>query len=446
MKRSILYCIVLVVAGGCSIPNVNPDPTAVIRAPYDPTIAVKEVTWNEGRVKEDPKGAIGWSQLSSAYLNVARQTDDNTYAVKAEDAARKSLSIRRSNNTNAAVRLAKAILEQHRFSDSLASDEDALKINPNDPGAQELHAEILTELGRYDDAWSDYKKYSLDNTGLNGLSLKARLLEVDGKTDDAAILMKEAASEADHNWDMPREAAAWFHLKYGTVLWDEGKIDGAEQQFKIAIDTNPHDFKSMGSLARIEAAKGNLSEAKDWGRQSLAIIPSVEVASLMEDIASSENNSEDVAKYQTMVDEVSHPDMYKFLRDPSAMPTKMKPHTHDRLYAVYCADHKKNLPDALAAAKKDLAARQDIYAFDTIAWVLHQMGRDTEAKPWTVKAMSRGTQDAKMFFHAGMIDAGLGNNALARQELSRTMAINPLFQFGLDDQARDKLQKLGGAA
>jgi len=41
-------------------------------------------------------------------------------------------------------------------------------------------------------------------------------------------------------------------------------------------------------------------------------------------------------------------EMYRFLETGQASP-EAKPHTHDRLYAMYCADHKKKLPDARRA-------------------------------------------------------------------------------------------------
>lgn len=446
MKKLLTLGILIVAAIGCAPRSVNPDTTALARPAYDPTLAAKDVEWNEGRVQRDPKGAIAWSQLSASYLNLARQTHDNSLALKAEDAARKSLAIRTTNNANAAVRLAKSILEQHRFQDALIADEQAMKIDPKDSGAHELHAEILAEVGRYDEAWGDYKKFNLSGTGLNGLSLRARLLEIDGKPDEAEVFLQEAVREADHDWDMSREANAWFHLKLGSLLWNEGKIEDAATQFRIAVDTNPRDFKSMGGLAKVEVAKGNLDAAKEWAEKSAAVVPSVEVAALLEDLAIREDDSERAAKYATMVDEISHPDVYNFLRDPSKAPTgATKAHTHDRLYAVYCADHQKSLPDALVAAQKDLKSRQDIYAYDTLAWVLHQMGRDQEAKPAMEKALARGTLDAKMFYHAGMIDAALGNSDLARKQLSRALKINPQFQFGHAEIARKTLDQLGGA-
>ncbi len=427
---------------GCA-PSIRLESAAVDRAPYDPALTQKEVQWNEGRVQRDPKGAIAWSQLSAAYLTLARQNDDNTYALKAEAAARKSLDLRKRNNSNAAIRLAKAILEQHRFSDALHACDDALMIDPFDTGARELHCEILVELGRYDDAWKEFAKYGLSNTGLNGCVLKARMLEIDGRTDIAQAYLQNAVQKADSNWDMSREANSWFHFKYGSLLANVGKVGDARDQFQIAIDTNPGDFKSMGALAKLNACAADLKNAKDWAEKSIAICPSVEVASLLEDIAHSNGDSDASARYATLVDKISHPEMYRFLETGQAQTTS-KPHTHDRLYAMYCADHRKNLPDALIAAQKDLKSRQDIYAYDTMAWVLHQMGRDKDALPYAKKALVRGTRDARMLYHAGLIDAALGRSQDARELLSQAVSINPNFQFGQQEVASNTLKQLGG--
>jgi tetratricopeptide (TPR) repeat protein len=441
MKKFLFALIVC--AAGCGFQGIKPDSNAVARSPFNPNAAIEEVQWNEERILRDPKGAIGWSQLSASYLNIARQTDDNFYARKAEEVARKSLSLRTANNANAAVRLAKSILEQHRFEDALAATDQALKIDPSDISALVLRAEILAEVGRYDDAWKLFEKHKLARAGPGALVLKARLLEINGKAEDAEVHLRTAVKVADEDWDMPRESAAWYHLKFGNLLWNEGKIAEANNQYEIAIELNPRDFKSLCGLARVAAANGNLDDAKVWGARSLAIAPVVEVASLLEDIALSEDDKENATKYATTVDKISHPEFYGFLTDPNNQQAE-KAHTHDRLFALYCADHKENLSDALIATKKDLELRQDIYAYDTLAWVLHRMGRDKEALTFMNKALARGTRDAKMLYHSGMIRAALGDDMGATKHLQAALAINPNFQFGHADRARKVLAKMGG--
>ena len=45
-----------------------------------------------------------------------------------------------------------ALLQQHRFGDALTADEQALPLWGPEPALNQLHADILIELGRYDEA------------------------------------------------------------------------------------------------------------------------------------------------------------------------------------------------------------------------------------------------------------------------------------------------------
>lgn len=389
---------------------------------FDPEFAQHDLDFNLARVAKDPGGAIGWSQLSAAYLKMSRQHDDNAMAIKAEEAARKSLALRRSNNVNAAMRLAQSILEQHRFTEALAATEDAMRIAPEDNSPHQLHAEILSELGRYDEAWAEVNKFDLKDS--SGKALRAKLLLVGGKPEEALKLLKENAQQAEANWDMAPDAKAWFFNKYGMALWEHGHAEEALSEFQAATETNPLDFKSLAAMARIQAARGNLDEAQKLAEQSVAITPTVDAASLLEDLANARSDSQASNKYRTLVDKVSHPDLYAFLQNPGASTPASKPHTHDRLYAVYLADHKRNMDDALAAAKADIAVRKDIYAYDTMAWVLHQAGKDAEAKPFIEKALALGSQEPKLLYHAGLIHQALGNEA-GPNELAKAKQANP---------------------
>lgn len=54
-------------------------------------------------------------------------------------------------------------------------------------------------------------------------------------------------------------------------------------------------------------------------------------------------------------------------------------------------------------------------------------------------AMRLGTKDAKLYFHAGMIEWRLGQVDLARQNLNQALAINPYFDLTYPDVARKTL-------
>jgi len=67
-----------------------------------------------------------------------------------------------------------------------------------------------------------------------------------------------------------------------------------------------------------------------------------------------------------------------------------------------------------------MTVRHDVYAWDTLAWVCFQKGLLREADAAIQKAMARGTQDARLFYHAGRIAEAMGDHAQAATFCSGT--------------------------
>jgi tetratricopeptide (TPR) repeat protein len=86
--------------------------------------------------------------------------------------------------------------------------------------------------------------------------------------------------------------------------------------------------------------------------------------------------------------------------------------------------------------------RQDIYAYDVLAWALLKNGRPEQARAAIEQALRLGTRDAKLFFHAGMIYARLGERDKARQFLRRALATNPHFHVLHSEVAERTLEDL----
>src|SRR5262249_31014193 len=101
------------------------------------------------------------------------------------------------------------------------------------------------------------------------------------------------------------------------------------------------------------------------------------------------------------------------------------PRIYDRHWALFCADAERSLDEALALARKDLELRRDVHAYDTLAWVCCKKGLLAEADQAIRQALARGTQDASLFYHAGMIARALGDGARAESFFERSRAANP---------------------
>jgi len=71
--------------------------------------------------------------------------------------------------------------------------------------------------------------------------------------------------------------------------------------------------------------------------------------------------------------------------------------------------------------------RRDIYGADAVAWTALKAGKLAEAQAAIKEALRLGTQDAKLFYHAGMIARAAGNRASARAYLQQALRLNPQF-------------------
>ena len=82
---------------------------------------------------------------------------------------------------------------------------------------------------------------------------------------------------------------------------------------------------------------------------------------------------------------------------------------------------------ALPISRKDLELRQDLHAYDTLAWVCFKKDLQKEAKAAMEKALAQGTAEAPLLYHAGMIARAGGDQRLANGYFARARAINPAF-------------------
>jgi len=415
----------------------------VVHLPFDSHVIDLQISNEEHAVQRDPYGALGWSMLCSTYMNRSRESDDLATAVKAEAAAKRSLELRIMGNVGAWNKLVQALLQEHRFKDALSQCEAAERAGINSDDTTVLHSECLIEVGRYDDAGLIISKNprAFDNPA--GKSVVARMLDISGKPDQAIKLMRQATSEIDLNGGMPSDAIAWFHTRLAIQLAKAGQHVASRQEFETALKMYPRDYKAMAGLARLSVQDGEWQQAVDWGLRSDAVAQLPDVRALVGDA------------YEMLGEMTKAEEQYQRVAALVGRPSGMNDGLHelnpaagthghrlDRLYAVYCADHNRDLDGAYAAAVRDFDARHDIYAYDTLAWVCFKKGDVSEAQKGIDKALERGTRDPMLWYHAGEIYAGIGETDKASQYLKGALAIDPQFDGIAAKRAANTLQAL----
>jgi tetratricopeptide (TPR) repeat protein len=114
----------------------------------------------------------------------------------------------------------------------------------------------------------------------------------------------------------------------------------------------------------------------------------------------------------------------------------------NRELAMFYADREIKLGEAVDLARHELDVRHDVYTYDTLAWALCRNRRYKEAAAAMDKALRLKTEDALLFFHAGMIYRGLGKESEAEAFLERALKTNPHFHIFYASQAAHTLETM----
>jgi tetratricopeptide (TPR) repeat protein len=101
--------------------------------------------------------------------------------------------------------------------------------------------------------------------------------------------------------------------------------------------------------------------------------------------------------------------------------------TDRRTLALYLATMGQESETAVQLAEAELASRTDVLTLDALAWALYAAGRGQEARHMSQRAATVGTQDARLFYHAGVIAAAVGKYDEARDWCARAEAIGQML-------------------
>ncbi|MHB1286986.1 MAG: tetratricopeptide repeat protein [Leptospirales bacterium] len=113
--------------------------------------------------------------------------------------------------------------------------------------------------------------------------------------------------------------------------------------------------------------------------------------------------------------------------------------------AYYLANNTKDLPKALAYAKKANKLNSQPYIQDTVGYILFQMGDYSKAEPHFKVAYDAKFRDPKFLYHMGMNEWKLGKNDQASDHLRESIVSGKLSPEELE-QAHKALRKLSAGA
>jgi len=389
----------------------------------------ESIRFFQAQLARDPEYYVNYNRLAGAYALKARETGDISYYDLAEKAIRKSLELESQHEEAATAygQLGAIQFAEHRFSEAASSTERALKL-ANDPAAMALAGDAQLEMGEYAKAESFFAKLSAPNDGRPHkgreyltTTRQASLTWIHGDVERSISLMKRACALAEEV-HLPAENMAWTHFMLGEQLFQSGNLSAAEKEMSAALLAFPAYHRALAGMGQVRAGQHRFTEAADFYKRAIAVIPLPTYAGALGDIYRREKKEAQAEKQYALVE---------YIGQLGALNKQV----YNRELALFFADHDRHLAEALALAQKELELRHDVYTWDALAWALLKNNRAQEAQEAMQKALATGTRDPLLFFHAAAIERKLGQPGAA-DFAQKALAVNPEFHVLYADQAR----------
>lgn len=387
------------------------------------TSADPEIAKAQMLIEEMADSPVGYNRLATLYIKKARETGDFSLNGKAENAIDEALKIKADD---AVARKLKASLQLtfHRFDAALELGKGLEKDFPKDAFVLGVLTDANVELGNYEAAF-DYGQKMIDtkpNTA--SYARAAHLRSLDGDHAGAVELFKLAARSADPT---DKETQSWCLVQLADELWKNGKYAEAEKIYDEALFNFPNYYLALAGKGRVRAAQGDFENAIKILTDANNRVPNVETAILLGDIYTKQGNAEQAKQQYDLVEVIEQ---------------KIGVNDDQKRLAMLWADQNIKLDEALAIAKREHEMRKDIFTADTLAWILYKKGNFAEAKKASAEAMRLKSNDARILFHAGMIEKELGNKTEAVKLLKKVLETNPKFDILQAEIAQKTLQEL----
>ncbi len=434
-----LFFICAIVFGVHMLPDFTPQLQAVTPTVVSPrsTPAAMELltqTWlrqipadvqiqaAQALLQEMPDEPGGYNKLGAAYIRKARETGDFGFNAKAETALNYSLKLA-PDNYDALKLQATLLLTYHKFSEALAVARHTQQLYPRTPETYGAMTDALVELGDYEGAIAAVRTMLNLRPDASAYARVSYLRALHGDTAGSIAAMRVAAQTVS-----PRdlESVAWYRTHLGTELMNAGLLAEGEHEVDKALHAFPNYHLALAAKARARLASGDKNGAVEFYKRAQERVPLPDTAIALGDLYTHLGRL-DEAKLQ-----------YKLVEFIESAGTALS-QTYSRELALFWANHDIRLDEALAIAQRERTMRADIYTFDVLAWCLFKQGALTEAKAAIDQALRLNTKDARIYYHAGMIEYGLGDRAQATKYLQLALEINPYFDVLQADIARHTL-------
>jgi tetratricopeptide (TPR) repeat protein len=337
---------------------------------------------------------VGW-----LFITKARESFDPGYYKLAEQCAL-CMEARKPRSPEAMLLRAHVLHSLHRFKEAEALGRElvAKRGLSFDYG---LLGDVLMEQGKLDEAVDAYQKMMDQKPTPQAYSRAAHMRWLKGDLEGATELMQMAV---DASGSGDPESAAWFRVRLALYELQAGHFEKSSTLIDAALALKPDYPPALLARGRLLLAQDKPADAMAPLTRAAQLNPLPEYHWVLLEALRGAGAAAEAERVTGQLRQRGAAD------DP-------------RTYALCLATWGQELPTAVRLAQDELNARADIFTLDAVAWSLYAAGRITEAREFCRRALAEGTQDARLFLHAGLIAQAASDQEEAARWLTKASAL-----------------------
>jgi tetratricopeptide (TPR) repeat protein len=325
--------------------------------------------------------------------------------------------------------------------------------SPDDASALLLRGHVLHQLHRFREAEQIARRLTVKRQFVLDYGLLGDVLMEQGRLTEAAQAYQKMIDIKPFYQSYARAS----HLR-----WLKGDLDGAIELIRKAIAAaSPRDPESIAwaytRLAGYELQRARLADAARAADSALSYQPDYAAALLMRGrvFLAMKKTADAVAAFSRAAQLNPLPEYQWALGDALRLHgdheqadlverelTSRGAEADARTVALFLATRRAAVTQAIALAERELQTRADIFSLDALAWSLAAAGRTAEAQVTMTRALAEGTEDGRLFLHAGVIAAAGDRRAEARKWLKKAEALRSTLLPSELDELTKHLTKL----
>ncbi len=380
------------------------NPLQVVLTPLGGEDALdKEIRSLQRKIAESPDHDALLERLGWAFVAKARLTSDPGFYNLAEQAG-KAIAEQTPAAPGKALLLGHIADAQHRFADAEKIARQ-LTSQRNFVFDYALLGDALMEQGKLIEAVEAYQKMVDLKPCLQTYSRVAYMRWLKGDLPGAIQATRLAVSAGS-----PREPepTAWAYTRLALYENQAGNAAHASTDLDLALQFAPDYAPALLMRGKLLLGEGRAAEAIAPLRTAAEKSPLPDYLWTLSEALRSSGQIEEAQKVETQL-------------------AKSGATADPRTYALFLSSRRENPAEALRLAKGELETRRDIFTYDALAWAQLASGQVKEARQNSLRALAEGTQDARLFYHAGAIAAADGDNAEALKFLNQAHGIEQLL-------------------